>query len=273
MPLLPPEYPDELCRTNLPMLSRQILEIAAQLAPSVANWPRRQPSRLMVGDKAMRYADLHSFFHQARQIFGQGLYDFRCGSTAPVILDCGAHIGLATLFFKERYPAARIRAFEADATLAEMCRANLETFGAADADVKAAAVWTHDRGVNFSHSQDDAGHVAEGGGTQTVPSVRLRSLIEAAPVDLLKLDVEGAEFDLIDDCGDALKAVSRMIIEVHAMHADRAPVGKLLATLEDLGFRYTLADLHQATWVPAGVQPPFAACPTDKYIFTVFAWR
>jgi FkbM family methyltransferase len=253
------------------MLSQQLLDLAAQIAPTVQTWPRRQPSRLMVGTKPLRYADMHSFFYQTKQIFGERLYDFRSENTSPVIIDCGAHIGLASLFFKECYPAARIRAFEADGALAEIARANLETFGASDVDVQAVAVWTHDKGVAFAHSADDAGHVGAGG--TSVPSVRLRSLLEPGTVDMLKIDVEGAEFDLIADCGQALKNVRRMVIEVHAMHDDRAPVGKLLAEMEDLGFRCTLTDLHAATWIPVGVQPPFGALRTDKYIFTVFAWR
>jgi FkbM family methyltransferase len=252
------------------MLSQQLIEIAGQIAPSIQTWPRRQPSRLMVGSKMLRYADMHSFFYQTRQIFGDRLYDFRSENPTPRIIDCGAHIGLASLFFKECYPGAEIHAFEADADLAEIARANLETFGAADVDLRAAAVWIHDNGVTFSHSQDDAGHVGEAG--TKVPSVRLKSLLDET-VDMLKVDVEGAEFDLIADCGDALRNVRRMIIEVHAMHADRAPIGKLLATLEDLDFRTTLTDLHAATWIPVGVQPPFSALRTDKYIFTVFAWR
>jgi FkbM family methyltransferase len=253
------------------MLSQQLLDLAAQISPMVHTWPRRQPSRLMVGTKTLRYADMHSFFYQTKQIFGERLYDFRSEHAAPVIIDCGAHIGLASLFFKECYPAACIRAFEADAALAEMARANFETFDAGDIDIKAVAVWTHDKGVTFSHSADDAGHVGTSG--TTVPSVRLKTLLEGDIVDMLKVDVEGAEFDLIIDCGQALRNVRRMIIEVHAMHADRAPIGKLLAALEYADFRYTLTDLHAVTWIPVGVQPPFGAIRTDKYIFTVFAWR
>ncbi len=252
------------------MLTQNILEIAAQIAPGVKDWPRRQPGLLMVGGKVLRYADMHSFFYQVKQIFGERLYGFRSDDPAPRILDCGAHIGLASLFFKECYPAARIHAFEADAVLAELCRANFAAFGVPDIAVEAKAVWTHGGGVRFAGDRDDAGHVSETG--QDVPSVALKDLL-AEPVDLLKLDVEGAEFEVLASCGDALKQVRRMVIEVHAMHMDRAPVGKMLAHLENLGFRYTLADLHAAVWIPKGQHPPFSAIPTDKYIFTVFAWR
>lgn len=252
------------------MLSQQLLEVASGIAPNVQDWPRRVPGHLIVGEKSFRYADMHSFYYQTLQIFGERLYDFQGEVVAPVIIDCGAHIGLASLFFKECYPDARIYAFEADAALAEVARANFEAFGASDIDIQSAAIWTHDGVVSFSLSQDDMGHVCEGGAT--VPSVRLKTLLDKGPVEMLKLDVEGAEFELIEDCGVSLRNVRRMIIEVHA-HEARAPIAKLLSTLEENDFQYTLGDLQLATWIPSDVNPPFGACCTDKYIFTVFAWR
>jgi len=255
------------------MLTQQILDIVAQVAPSVAGWPRRHPGVLVVGGRLLRYADMHSFFYQARQIFGERLYEFRSDDPVPLILDCGAHIGLASLFLKERLPGARIHAFEADAALAEMCRANFTAFDAGDIAVSQAAVWTHDRGVSFAASHDDAGHVSETGETVQVPSVRLKSLIARERVHFLKLDVEGAEFDLIEDCGPDLANVDRMIIEVHAMGNTQAPIGALLQCLERAGFRYVLGDLHPATWVPSPAPPPFAYCRSEKFIVTVFAWH
>jgi FkbM family methyltransferase len=252
------------------MVSQQLLEIASGIAPNVQNWPRRVPGHLVIGEKNFRYADMHSFYYQTLQIFGERLYDFQADGIAPVIIDCGAHIGLASLFFKECYPDARIYAFEADAALTEVARANFESFGVSDIDIQGAAIWTHDGFVSFSLSKDDMGHVCQGG--TTVPSVRLKTLLDRGPVDMLKLDVEGAEFVLIEDCGESLRNVRRMIVEVHA-HEARAPIAKLLSTLEENGFQYTLGDLQSATWIPSDVTPPFGACRTDRYIFTVFAWR
>jgi len=251
------------------MLTQSINITTSAMAAEIGRWPRRQAGRLVIDGHVLKYADLHSFYYQARQIFGDRLYDFACGTTTPVILDCGAHIGLATMAFKERYPAARVHAFEADATIAAMCADNLAAFGFADVAVTPAAVWTHKDGVTFAASNDDAGHVAPQG--VHVPSIRLADEIAKAPVQLLKLDVEGAEFELLADCADRLSAVERMIVEVHAFGDNR--VGPLLSLLEGKGFKYTLADLHHATWMETKSPPPFTSCRTDKYYFTVFAWR
>jgi len=255
------------------VLTQPLLEIAAQLTPSVKSWPRRKPGMLMVDGKALRYGDLHSFYYQVRQIFGDRLYDFQCRESAPFILDCGAHIGLASLYFKECFPNAQIKAYEADADLADMCRTNLRTFDARDVEVEQAAVWTHENGVTFDTTHDDSGHVSTLENGTPVRSVRLKSVLEERPTHLLKLDVEGAEFDILKDCGPSLKNASRLIAEVHAMGDQQAKLGELLQQLEALEFRYVLHDLHQAAWLPSSEQPPFASCQTEKFIVSVFAWQ
>ncbi len=255
------------------MLRNALLEIAGQLTPSVQSWPRRQPGILMVDGKALRYADLHSFYYQVRQIFGDDLYGFDCDAPGPVILDCGAHIGLASLYFKERFPNAQIKAYEADAELADMCRANVSTFGASDVTVEQSAIWIHGDGVAFDTTHDDAGHVAENAGGPKVPSTRLKTLLDENPVHLLKLDVEGAEFEILKDCGSSLKNAGCLIAEIHAMGNQQSKLGDLLGHLEACGFRYVLHDLHQATWVPSTEPPPFASCKTERFIVTVFAWQ
>ena len=258
-------------------LGQSLIDLAVQMTPVVKTWPRRKPGLLMAAGKALRYADLHSLYYQVRQIYGERIYDFRARRPDPRILDCGAHIGLASLFFKEHYPTARITAIEADGDLADMCRANFATFGASDIAVVEAAAWTHCDGVIFSQSHDDAGHVddtnaAMGDAGVKVPSVRLKSLLEEAPVDLLKLDVEGAEMEIIRDCGDALRAVDRLVMEVHAMDGQAPKIGPLLQTLERQSFRYVLGDLHQATWMPEA-PTPFSYCHTGNFIVSVFAWQ
>jgi hypothetical protein len=49
-----------------------------------------------------------------RSIFTQDEYAFSSEEDAPVIIDAGAHIGIATLYFKWHYPQARITAIEPD---------------------------------------------------------------------------------------------------------------------------------------------------------------
>src|SRR3954465_2869054 len=79
--------------------------------------PRFSPGAIRMMEYDLRYSDLLSFCPQWQDIFVRRVLAFRCDTSAPRILDCGANIGLASLFFKRAYPAARITAFEADPAL------------------------------------------------------------------------------------------------------------------------------------------------------------
>ena len=253
-------------------------EILNYLHPRISSMPRRVPGEMILEGRPFRYVDLHSFYHQVVQIFGQKLYDFTAESDAPVIFDCGAHIGLATLALKQRYPKAHLTAFEADPAISDVLRFNLNSFGLSDVVVRQQAVWVHDKGVIFEASHDDSGKVQgtnaiPGTTTTAVPSVRLRALLEQAHVDFVKLDIEGAEFSVIPDCFDVLRKARCYLVEAHVFDYPQR-LGNLLSIFEGHGFRYVLGDLHQATWMPVdGAQPPFTQCPSDKFIVSIFAWR
>lgn len=256
-------------------LSGSLTDILRRLSTDLPKYKRREPGFLDIGGRLFEYADLHSFYYQCGQIFAQRFYDFDSSREDPLILDCGAHIGLASIYYCQRYPKARIRAFEADPAIAAMARRNLASAGRPEVEVAAKAVWIDDKGVCFQNSADDSGHVvnATDGGVIAVPSVRLRDLITAEPVEMLKLDIEGAEFDVLADCDGHLAGVAKMVIEVHAVTPHERGLGAVLAILEHNGYRYTLTDLHQAPWMGCDAKPPFPSCQTEKYLITVLAWR
>jgi FkbM family methyltransferase len=254
-------------------------EIISVLQNDLQRFPRRTPGEMLLEQRPFRYVDLHSFYHETIQIFGQSLYDFQSEAPAPVILDCGAHIGLASFFFKQRYPNAHILAFEADPDICEVLRFNLNSFGILGVEVHQSAVWIHDRGVTFERSTDDAGKVrgdsptSEVPASSLVPSMRLKTFLSQSPVDLVKLDIEGAEFEVLADCGEALRNAKLFIVETHVFGYPQR-LGALLSNFEKHGFRYMVSDLHHATWLPVdGHNPPFRQCAADKFIITVFAWR
>ena len=62
----------------------------------------------------MRYVARWSFDFQREEIFRREQYRFETDAPAPFIVDCGANIGMATLYFKSLYPDATVLAFEPD---------------------------------------------------------------------------------------------------------------------------------------------------------------
>jgi len=59
-----------------------------------------------------RIVDGPTFYHQYRDIFVRGVYAFEARHPNPLIVDGGSNIGISILYFKNRYPTARVLGFE-----------------------------------------------------------------------------------------------------------------------------------------------------------------
>ena len=270
---------------------RKATAIGRQLFPSpeAAAWkrawhraeltPRFEPGTIQMLDYRLQYSDLLSFCVQWQDIFVKRCLDFQAATDAPRILDCGANVGLASLYFRHRYPRARITAYEADPNLAAMLDANLKTNGAADAEVVHAALWTANGELTFRCEGSDSGMIgslpgAIDGRAIVVRSRRLRDLLEAEPIDLLKLDIEGAEDLVLADCEPVLRRVRAMIMDLHEFDPDDRRAPCVLERLARAGFAYAIDGFVPLTWrLPlAGATTPFPG-KAMQWAMTVRAWR
>jgi FkbM family methyltransferase len=248
-------------------------EVLDRLSRELTQFPRRVPGMLQIDDHPLAYADLHSFFHQAHQIYVQKLYDLEPTRPIRSILDCGAHIGLASIYYASRFPEAVIHGFEADPDLCRLAESNVRNLNLSHRiTMHPKAIWTHDRGIGFNRTGDDSGNVSAMGSTQ-IPSVSLKEWILNHQVDLIKMDIEGSEYEVLRDCREALKEVPYVLLEAHAFGRHEGKLQEALSYLEASGFQTGLGDFHQATWIPQPKPAPFKACPTQHYVISVFAWR
>jgi len=238
--------------------------------------PRYEPGRFQFPFGELRYADIASLESQYLEIFVQRGYAFTPMRPAPRILDCGANIGLAAIWFAKTYPDARITAFEPGPELHSLLRANLEASGFAGVDAVQAAVWNENGEVPFGHDRADAGRIIkdhEKG--RTVPALRLADHI-GAPVDLLKLDVEGAEFEVVLDLAETgkLGQIQALICEVHALPEEADKVGELILNLHGSGMMVSTAYARSAPALFNAARPtPFEALSDGKYLMHLYAWR
>ena len=154
---------------------------------------------------------------------------------APFIVDCGANIGVATLYWKSPYPGARILAFEPDPLIASDLRGNVAAAGASNVAIVAAAVWTENTTLPFC--QPGAGVGRLGSGPLCVRTVRLRDVLAGRHRDLLKSDIEGAEVDVLRDCRGALERVDRLFVEYHSFATQRQRINLVVETLVDADYR------------------------------------
>jgi FkbM family methyltransferase len=140
------------------------------------------------------------------------------------ILDVGANVGATMAFLSARFPEASIAGVEPHPANAEMCRRNTNH------PVIEAAAWTENGTVTLSGEQDTA-KLGEGG--VEVPAVPLAELM---PVDYLKLDVEGAERELLTRNTGWAGRVRCINVEVHEPYT----AAECTRDLQALGYTVTL---------------------------------
>jgi len=183
--------------------------------------------------------DTLSFIWQYKEIFADENYKFQTNSLTPVIYDCGANIGISCLYFSKNYSKSKIKAFEADPNIAKVLRANLEKNNCADIEVIDKAVWINNDGIEISLEGADGASIYSKVNVTKVPSVRLKDLIENEnKIDMLKIDIEGAEYEVLKDCKNSLSKVENIFIEYHSFANSSQNLSEILQILEASNFRY-----------------------------------
>jgi FkbM family methyltransferase len=134
-----------------------------------------------------------------------------------VIVDAGAHIGMASLRFACHYPHATIIAIEPEpSNFTFLCRNSAPYKNIIPVE---AALWKEDGEVGLEASNvhpKGAFQIAESGKTRvraiTVPT--LMKEMNIGFIDLLKVDIEGAEKEVFEAC-DWIEDVGIIAIELH----------------------------------------------------------
>lgn len=205
--------------------------------------PKSRPGEVTWRGHRLRYADGPSLYYQLAEIYLQGVYDFETANPTPRILDVGGNMGIAALRFREMHPQASITTFEADPHIAQILQDNLTRAGDHRTAVVAAAAWVRTGEIGFNATGDDSGNIQADLPTK-LPCVDILDYFDA-PIDFLKLDVEGAEYDLLAHLQNhgALAEVRQMFLELHHWPANPEPprFQEILATLTAAGFSYRLS--------------------------------
>ena len=118
----------------------------------------------------VRLPDAHSFWPQLFEIFINEDYAFDAGTDTPNIIDAGMHMGLATYYFKAKYPQARITAFEPSPTLRAIAEENVSTCNFAEVQIEPYALSDSDGELQFYVDAEDtmAGSISVADGKQPI---------------------------------------------------------------------------------------------------------
>jgi FkbM family methyltransferase len=194
----------------------ELLGLKQRLAPEL-----RIPVRVAAGHRGrwFWFSD-GSELIALEEIFLQGEYEAAAQGRPMTIVDLGANCGQAALFFRTRFPDARILSVEADPRTFLTLQRNhgrdpLVT-------LRQVAITAEEGWCRLAREPASSWgtRVAEGAGAEVdhVPAVSLETLLDQhgiEEVDLLKVDIEGMEHAALAT-SPALRRVKRVVGEIHA---------------------------------------------------------
>lgn len=218
-----------------------------KIAALIGEKKRYEPGYISFSNYKMKYSDPLSFVWQYSEIFKEKYYLFTTTNQNPLIYDCGSNIGTSCLFFKENYSDSTIKAFEADPNIAKVLEENINYNKLKNVEIINAAVWIDNNGIELTTDGADGASVySVNANTVKVKSVRLKDILDAETqqIDFLKMDIEGAEKQVIIDCGGSLKKINNLFIEYHDFENITQDLDKILNTLSQNGFQYHILNAH-----------------------------
>jgi FkbM family methyltransferase len=175
---------------------------------------------------SVKYFNEKEFHTLKREIFTNNCYYFPTENRNPLIIDVGAYIGISILYFKHIYPNCKIIAFEPNPTAFKKLEENIF-----ENDIK--NVELHNTGISYKTNKkemyiDDSNmnrysvaSFRKNGWNREVESKKIEVKTEKLdkymdrPIELLKLDVEGSEWDILSNISSHFTNIRNIIFEYH----------------------------------------------------------
>lgn len=186
-------------------------------------------------------------------IFRKNEYPFITNKTKPFILDCGSHIGLSVLYFKKKYPAAKIIAFEANPFTFSLLEKNVKQNGLTSIQLVNAALYDSEGKIEFFIDKNtknpwgwgDAAVINKWYSSKTAKTIKVNaarlSMFIKSSVDLLKLDIEGMEERILQEIKSRLSKITEIMMEYHGSSTNpRNDPYRILSLLKENEFKYEI---------------------------------
>ncbi|HSJ67580.1 MAG TPA: FkbM family methyltransferase [Anditalea sp.] len=224
--------------------------------------------------KPFKYHHAASFVATYKELFLEELYKFNPKvERGGIILDCGSNMGLSVLYFSLHYPHHQILAFEPEEAIFKVLEENVKTFGLKNVTIYQKAVWTKKETLTFHSDGGMGGRVnnlykKSNQPINQVETVILRDYLNDK-VDFLKIDIEGAEVEVLKSCKGLLGQVNHIFFEYHNHMYQPQTLHELLAQMQEEGFKYHIKE-------SSARKKPFVdkttICETFDMAITIFCY-
>lgn len=207
----------------------------------ISKLPRFYENRTRLLGNEVIFPDAASFLFIYDEIFKKQIYKFVSTKEKPYIIDAGANIGLGIIFFKQLYAKSEIVAFEPDDEIFNYLEQNVKNFNLENVKLNKKGLWNEIKELSFVADGADGGRIElETNSSSKKIKTDLLSNYLHKEVDFLKIDIEGAELIVIEECKDYLFAVRNLFIEYHSFKSKDQELGRLFQILEQNNFRYII---------------------------------
>lgn len=183
------------------------------------------------------------------EVFEELEYDIDVNNDAPLIFDCGAHIGVASVFFATKYPDSKIVAFEPNPSSVVYFRHNTAKYlESKQIELHQVALGGKKAIVQIHPTQEAGSLLASTHFNYSGPSVPVQChtlssyLKDHAKIDLIKVDVEGAEWVIIQELIDSnsLGKIDNLIIEFHELPEESGKTDSFVTLISSHGFNHKI---------------------------------
>jgi FkbM family methyltransferase len=152
----------------------------------------------------------------------RGHYALPLPFVPETIVDLGANIGMASVYYANQFPKARIIAVEAEASNFGILQRNVTNYPTI-LPIH-AAIWNKDGQIGLGTPRGTDGAIDkivfavrehEGTPVRAIAMQTLMNEAQISSIDILKVDIEGAEKEVFETAPDWIQNVRCLAIELH----------------------------------------------------------
>jgi len=175
------------------------------------------------------------------------------------VIDIGANVGYYTLYLSKFLKTGKIISIEADPETCSVLKKNCELNNMKNVIIHNFAISNKSGQITFYKSETHSGEnsiyssgIKNKKSSISIPASTLDKMLKSnyPKIDFIKIDVEGAEFDVLKGGEDTLKITKKILIELHEdiLKKNKQDSKMIISLLEENGFKIKL---FPEFWVPS----------------------